>query len=445
MGITQALMGQSEWKLPILPDARRSFLSAVDPRLYLWASIIITPQWFPAGDLSDADLLALARFHGVFLGMGKDGLSLEGEGLEWWFGNSGEGGSLVVGADATVAGNDFEAHLDALVFGASNVLSNGIAKGSVIDANGTTFSVKTEAGDSRREILDTLCAVAPGGPNFWRVNPNITLDADDQTTMWPTTAAPTALLTDTPGGKDGNIDGLTSALRAEGLNGREVRTGIYVDWDDAANTGTSFPTLPSTYATPAGGSPRVRTLIDWRPKRPKPPTERWRKLAAWQIASLARANSIAAREANERAAVRPEATAEVLAYDPWQYDITPGNTAYLYDPEQGLANTANEIYYRGEALHPTTGRIDAMAAPFLEGYGAYFRRWTGAAFEIIDCTPFIEPEEGPTTLNLGTRSRFPLSRVQARALTRRDKRRFYNQAHQSARLKKYLESLARRR
>lgn len=442
MGVTETFMGEASFTIPIRPDAKRTVLRDLDLDARLWDTIYITPTHLPLHAVGADAIKASARFAGVLLEIGEDG-SLEGDGLEWWWGNSGDGGSLTVGADATKTGKDFEAHLDDDFFGASNAISNGIGKGTV-DADATTFSFKEEGGDTPREILDTLCGIAPGGPYVWRLrNDDGTwvVDADDQATLFPSTADPTVILAERSG-RDANLVGFETSLRVRGRNGREVRTGIYVDWQDGVNNGTSFPTLPAAYTSYDGSSPRVRHLMDWRPKRPKPPTERWRKVAAWRIASQARANKIAANEANERTSVRLELTAEVEVHDPHRYDITPGNTVYLWFPGERIFDTATQVPFRGRPVFPTTGRIDQMDWPIVGG--VYVSSWSGGTETLTDITEIVEPEEGPVVLHMGTRDRFPIRQVRAKTLTPRDKRRVRNRSHQEAKLAKYLDRVGRR-
>jgi hypothetical protein len=360
-----------------------------------------------------------------------------GKGMSWWLGETGDGGSLEVGADATVAGNDFEAHLDASVFGAADVLANGITKGSIIDTDATTYSMKTEGGDTRREILDTLCEAAPAGPNFWRLNADFTLDADNEAAIWPTKTTPTTILTPL-GGREIGMYGIQADLDLEALTGEEVRTGVYVDWNDGVNNGVAATTLPSTWVTPEGATPRVRALIDWKPKRPRPPTERWRRLAVWGINSQARADGVAAKEVAERTNVRPEITADLNdVYDPWRFTITPGNTVYCYDPDQDLTDITNEVYYRGETTHPAEGRVEEMRTPIQDGYGVYFQYWDGAAIAYLRLTEWVEFEEGPTSLKINHRDRFQGVRVRRHRITASVRRGWYR----SARLAKFLSGI----
>jgi hypothetical protein len=429
MPVQEALMDAGSWEVTLKESTPNYVLNAIDVRDYLWSSIVITPTDFRGGVLSDADLLANAVYVGVYLGQGGDRRSLYGQGLAWWLGDSGDGGQLHNGIDGTSASAQFSTQMNA-------IYSNGLTAGTT-DSTATAFTWKYKGGDTRREMLDTLCQMAPGGPNFWRVNgTTFTIDADDQTTLWPTTSTPTVVLASS-GSRDGNIVGFEANLDLAAMNGEEIRSTVYVRWDEATpgtNIGSSSPTLPSTYVDLVGGAPDVYALLDFSPKRPRPPTERWRRVAAWMVTTQGRANSIAAREAAERTNIRQEVTAELAdVYAPWRFDITPGNSVYLWDLELGLSEPRN-VQYMGETISPITGRVDEMETPIQDGYGVYLRYWTGAAFAYYRLTDYVEFEEGPTTLKINHRDRFPVFGRRAKRVTRRQRRHWRAWAHQQARL-----------
>jgi hypothetical protein len=283
-------------------------------------------------------------------------------------------------------------------------------------------------------MLDSISASAPGGPYNWRVNPgksSFSIDADLDENLWPSTTTPTVILAK-DAGRESSIVGLRADLELEQLNGEEVRTEVRVDWDDGVNDGSNSPTLPATYANLDSGSPEVRTLIDWRPKRPRPPTERWRRVAPWSIAAQARADILAARDANERAVVRNEITARLTDVDdPWRYDITPGNTVYVWDLDENITGSTH-VYYRGESTNPTTGRVDEMTTPIQPGYGVWLRYYDGANFQFYRLTEHVEFEQAPTVLKIGHRDKFPLAKVRPRPLTRRQRRSHYTRARLAA-------------
>lgn len=424
MPVTEMHMDPGPWQVNLVADTPRWVLDAIDVRTRLWASIVITPQHFVPGTVSDANLLSLARYTGVFLGMGAGRTSLNGEGLAWWLGADGDGGDLHASYDFNYTDEFLSDILTNLVFNGAQGLTLNYT-GSIAEK----FDIDIEGGDTKREVLDTILGQC-SSEMAWQITPGGVMNVNTPAGLWPTQGTPTVLFTP-EGGHDGVIDGIGADFVMAALNGDEVRVQIQCDWDDGYNNGVATMS-PIPWYDFAGGSPEVRTLIDWRPKRPRPPTEKWRKFAAWQIQSETAANRLAARELNERSEVRSEVVVEVDVFDPWRYDMSPGNGVYLYDPDTKIIDTANEVYYRGEAIRPDKGIVQQWTTPIQEDYGVYLRYWNGASMTYYDLTNWVEFESGPTRIQVGHRDRFA-PKMAARTLSQVDKRKIRRRALRAAR------------
>ena len=441
MPISEAVMEQGEWSVGLKPDTPTSVLDAIDVRTYAFASIVITPQWHRPGDLSDANLLAQSRFTGVYLAQTDGRLNLEGASLDWWLGDENDGGNLYTGVDGTSADLDLEDQLDARIF---TSFANGLTKGTV-DSLATLRTIKTEGGTTRRAFLDAICSLYPSGPYEWRVNPDGSVDVNQQADLYPTSSTPTAVLT-LEGGREGALNGLHAELDLDSVDASDWRSQVTVAWDDAAggaNYGSASNTPPTNWVDFAGGAPDVKTQNDWQPRVSFRERRRWslrvtaNKFAAWVVNSQTQANQLATRHANQTNSYSIDVTAHIDEYDPWRY-IEVGDSVYVYDQELGLVDTANEAYYRGSVIHPQKLRVHGWTTPILEGYGVYLRRWTGAAFDYYDLTPYVEFEEDDTTLDLGTRARFHRRGARPKPF---NKRRLRRQARRRWKLKKYFDSV----
>ncbi len=405
MPITEEFMDTGAWSVQLQEDTPRWVLDDITVIDHLWATIVVTPQHWRVGDISDANLLSLARYSGVFLSMGEGRRSLHGKGIIWWLGEDGDGGHLHAGIDFTHGAGDtlkLETALDDLVFNSPNGLTKGTVSGPEV-----YYSINLEGGDTKREILDTII-LKSSQTTVWQVTPAGVLHVNQQSTLFPTSTTPTAVFT-VDGSREGSIDGIPAVISVDELDGAEVRNDVWVDWDDGHNSGRAQLSDPAGWANFNGGTGtdcQVRFLMDWRPKRPKPPTERWRKVAAWQIQNETTANTLAARELNERAEVRNKITVTIDEYDPWRFDISPGNWAYLLDPDTKTQDLTKSVQYQGEVIHPDMGQIQAWTTPIQEGYGVYLRYWTGAAIAYYDLTEWVDWELDATSLQLNHRDRF---------------------------------------
>ena len=424
MPITEEFRDPGAWSVQLQDDTPRWVLEDIDVRTRLWASIVVTPHHFRVGDIADADLLTKARYTGVYLGMGEGRRSLYGKGLAWWLGDAGDGGSLHSDVDINYTNKYLEDVLTDLVFNGSN----GLTEGS-ITAPADAYDVDIEGGDTKREMLDTALGQA-SVETVWTITSGGAMNVNTPAGLWPTVTTPTTVFIQ-EGGREGNIYGIPARISIDELAGDEVRTQIAVDWDDGYNNGFANLSIPTGWKDFAGATPRVATLIDWRPKRPRPPTERPRKVAAWQIQSETKANLLAARELNERSEVRNTITVTIDEYDPWRFSCSPGNQVYILAPDGQIQDLAKSVQYQGEVIHPDQSQVQQWTTPIQEGYGVYLRYWNGAAMAYYDLTELVDWELDVTTLKLGHRDRFA-PEASPRRMSKLKKKRIREAARKAA-------------
>ena len=115
MPVQQLLMDEGEFQVSLLEDTPEYVLEAVDIRTYAYATVVVTPAHFTVGDLSDSNVLSIARYCGVYLAQTDQRRNLEGAGLIWWLGQENDNGEMYAGVDTTSASLDLEDQLDALV------------------------------------------------------------------------------------------------------------------------------------------------------------------------------------------------------------------------------------------------------------------------------------------------------------------------------------------
>lgn len=399
MPIVEEYQDTGTWSVQLQDDCPRWVLEDIDVRTRLWASIVVTPHHFRVGDISDANLLAKSRYTGVYLGMGEGRKGLYGKGLIWWFGDDGDGGDLHAGIDFPYAQTSISDALGDLVFNGYNGLTLASATGT-----SDSFDIDLEAGDTKREMLDTIITQS-AADDAWYLSPAGAMTVAAVSSLFPTYTTPTTVFTE-HGSREGGIYGIPSRISVDELAGDEVRTQVYVDWDDGHNSGVATLSTPSTWKPFDGGLVVVRMLMDWRPKRNRPPTERWRKLAAWQIQSETKANRLAARELNERSTVRNQLTVTIDEYDPWRFSCSPGNYVYIHEPDAQIQDLTKSVQYQGQVLHPSKERVEEWTTPIQEGYGVYLRYWNGSSFTYYDLTEWVDWELDATTLKIGHRDRF---------------------------------------
>ena len=78
-----------------------------------------------------------------------------------------------------------------------------------------------------------------------------------------------------------------------------------------------------------------------------------------------------------------------------------GTTVWVYDPDQGLFDTANPIPWNGPTVYPVALRALGATWPVTAGMGVYVRHGEGWA----DRSPYLVPDSGAPTLEVGATRR----------------------------------------
>lgn len=402
-------MDNGQWSVTLKPNTPRSFLNGdAASSNYMYATLVVTPLHHDVGAISDSNLLATARFAGVYLEQSDDGYTMKGEGLPWWLGDE-NNGDMYTGADTSNAAATFSSCITNRVLN----FANGMTAGTVDSTTGT-LSVVSKAGQTRRQTLDTVCAAFD---YEWRVNPDFTLDAGQRFDLFDSNA----VIFTQDGGRDGNIVGLRSELSLDSVSGEEYRTDMEVNWNEGVTNGTASNTPPTTWRTPAGTVPVLTSVLDTGQRGKIRGRRTIAKIAAWILKNQNRASVVAQHEANQVNSYEYQITAEVDEYDPLRF-FSVGDTAYVYDLNRGIVDTGNEVYYRGSALHPQQIRIVSVEWPFQEGMGVYLVRYFGdggSNRSILDLTPRVLFEESTTTVTLSTNVRYHKRNAQRTGAHRR--------------------------
>lgn len=437
MPFTREHMGADDFQVSLAPDTPQSILDLTRPRTNGTANVVITPARFNPGDISDAALLDMACFVGVLLEKTDGGLNLEGDGLHWYLGDEDDGGNCFTGPDTPVAGVTISDAISVVESG-----GNGLTKGTV-NASGTTRTLTLVDGTTMFAFLHAACRTFANPDYEYRINNDGSIDVNTRSTLFPTTTTPTVLLAD-QGGRDGAIVGLDADLEMPDDSIRDFRSHVEVNWNDGTNNGTSSPGIPAaSNFVGFDGDPLIyRSSVQKSPRRSfRENPHRGNRFNAsrygvWAVTAQTQASNLAASIAAQAATAWYETSADIDEYDPGRF-VQPGDSVWVYDLELGLVDTANEVYYQGEALHPKKERVEAMTCPILDGYGVYLRLWDGAAFHYHDLSDFVMWEDGPTTLELGVRAYLRRRRPRP---DRFNRRRFRRQYRRFFLISKYVQS-----
>jgi hypothetical protein len=312
-------------------------------------------------------------------------------------------------------------------FGGTAVVRVGGIVGDTLMPTGRVYAAFVSASK-----LDTPV----GNPNFVEWEPGETVRTDDIGKTW--TLNGNAYINGGPGTP---VVGLPCELEVPSVDVEDYRTDIVTGNPNTAIVGGATNTPPALWVDFAGDPPVLTSYQSSSPRADfQDHPRRWsarigaNRYAAWVLNSVAQANQMAVRLANSVNTYAVEVKADVNVYDAGRY-FSVGDTVYVWDQQLRLSDNAHEVNYRGEPAHPKKLRVQRMEVPIRDGMGVYLRYWDGAAFDYVDLSRYVDYEEGPVRVDLGTKSRF--RRVEARP-RRFNRRRKARQARRHYRLARYF-------
>lgn len=334
-------MSQGSWDLQLSPATPLNLWNS----LRKFGHIVVTSQRVDPNLLSDADMLAAARYVGVLLRreIVSGGIDLSGAGLVWWLGDEEEKGDLIE-IEVSLTSSTLDAALTAL-------LPAAITKGTVTEPAGTTYT-GVHQWESPLEAIRTVCASM--GCEF-RVNMDGTLDAGPNVDIWPTVASPNVVVT-AESGKDPNYLAVDSDSLAISFDAAPYATRVIVVTEDSDN---------------------VRTLVGYVDRSPAPTeVDLHGNLIdrTYMTETFGEPVSVATyvlSQLNDRAEIA-EINIDTAFRDISEGGFEVGDGFWAYDPP-AFVDEANEIPFRGELINPKLLRLLSASWSVHSGMGVYYR------------------------------------------------------------------------
>lgn len=360
-------METGSWDLTLNPRTPRFLLAQVNH----FDHLLVLPGWVPASAVTDAVMQSLSLYTAPLVGWEPGKTRWYGFGPAWWLGSN-NGLSDLYEADFSPT-KDFEDWIDdatGSVLRVGGDAANGITKGSLIDGDATTFQLLVEAGTSPLELLGLICRARD---NEWRINPDLTLDADDHATLFDQLN----IIFVPEGGRD-IIAGCHLADIQIGADVEDYTTRVVVE---AADTTTGSADHVTTYVDIDGNLiQRDRYyVVSTAPSTPGATTAAGNRLALYDH-------------------VHEEITVSVPDWFCALSDVEPGDEVWLYHPDEGIVDTTNLYRARGETMFPERYEVVAVDQPIQRGMGVYIRTGSGT---YLDFTDWVSWETGPTKFEVG--------------------------------------------
>ena len=404
MSVTERLMAAGEWDVQLVEDTPRRILEAIDIETAGFGQLVILPTRLDPRAHTDATLLSLARYTGIFRKQEGD-FRLSGPGLPILLGDEDNKGDIYEVKRATANGwlTQWVTALLPVSLSAGGVYSPG---GSYTDS----FYLVTA-----KQAYETLKGEF-SAPIEWRITPDLKLHVG---TVFGT-AGTDALYDETPrlivlhnAGTGGRDFGLTGAQGVSGMNrdledyttkvvyktevttttNTEVVTDVdFVTPDTTTDTVTesSTETVVTVAATadvdipfgrPTGGPVILDRLIEGNSND----------------GSAADPQAQANMQLGRFDSIRREITVDYGTYEIGH--IAPvGSYVWLYAPPV-VMDAANPVQFRGRVCYPVKVRLMGCTWPISRGLGVYMRITFGGT-RWVDLTDYVAWESGDVGLEV---------------------------------------------
>jgi hypothetical protein len=370
--ITERLMKLGAWSV--------TFAGADATALGRFDHIVITRQRVDPRTLDNAGMLAVASHTGIITKVSTDPgdlVTVSGPGIEAWLGDAEDKGFIyetarVYDADTFVNVLDRSTSVYGLLRDDTGATTSIVA--GTLTALAGTYTGQHHF-ESQRTAIRYVCDYY--GAEY-RVNPDATLDAGLASDLFVTT--PTTVIVASDAGSDPNYEGVEGMLSTDDdVDDYTTRVLLLAEGTGDAIVEGSADAVSVPYNDLLGNEV-VRTRI----------------VNEGQTNST-NADTRAAYHLDQFAGSRQAVT---LKSDGYEVDgsFAVGDTVYVFDPVQGLADATNEVTFRGRTINPAAIRVVGISWPVTEGMGVYHRDLNGVWADLTDLAVF---ETGATTLDVG--------------------------------------------
>lgn len=374
MSVYEALGKLGSWTIRLDPET-----TPVDVvrDLDFFEHVVIIPQRVDITGLSDADVLSLARYTGIVRGrdVGDGRIVYGGVGLDGWLGDEDGKG------DVYLASKDYDAANFATVI--ADLLPSAVTTGTIHSVSGT-FTGSFLWVDPRTAI-SYVCDLFDA---YWRVNPDGTFDAGEDHDLFRTVNGVddsnkiNAVIVRHGAGGDLDLGSINGSMALQ-TSADDYTTEVHLLAERSDGQGTIATGLATAGSVPykdlQGNAVVRRRIVN------ESGTEAGNATARAQLALN--------RFANPKASVS-------LSSDDYHVegDIAVGDSVYVYDPDTGFTDTANEIVFRGDTINPDIEQVVGMRWPITDAMTVLWRDKDGA---YVDLTPHVIPEAPRTVLTVG--------------------------------------------
>lgn len=387
MSVTQVHEALGSFEFELLGNVPREVLDGIDHFDHI--AVIpgrIDPRQYGDGCLSAARYVGVVRRKKIAddgrTNLIQDDIRISGVGMEFWLGDD-DGKGAVIESFIDFTSDNFTTIMNTL-------RPSAVGAGTLYSVSGT-YSGR-HVYETPRSAIQYVCETmsTPLVPVGYKVTNDAKLNAGPESNLFVT--SPTCIIM-----RKGSTQGEDMFLRA-----LPSTVDMDIDMEDfatrvvmlAESDGESLATGTADISTVAPGINVYKDL-------------QGNTLALTKLVNESdtlEANADTRAELALRTTIYPHRTLSISTDD---FDIhgsfEVGDYIYVYDPDSGLFDTANEAYIRGMRINPMKLRVTEMDFPITEGYTVAHRDKNGVWTDLSDYVHYEETQ--PSQVVIGNFNR----------------------------------------
>jgi hypothetical protein len=365
MTVSEVFEAVGNWDINLKPTIPRD---VYEKTLGYFGHVAIVPGRVDPKQLGD-NMLSVARYVGVLRRKSSgDDFTIGGGGMILWLGDEDDKGNVLENATTFVTAS-FANTIRGL-------LPPAVTEGNLYAIGGTYSG--THQWETPRSAIQYVCDTF--GADY-RVNNNGTIDAGPTANLFVTN--PTAIIVRYGAGHDPALAGLPGSFETQqDVEDFTTRVVLLAEGD-----GTSI------YTGSADINPTLNPYKDIHGN-----TVVRTRMVSESETSAGNATTRAQLQLNRFTGKRNALQLSTVEYD-IKGEFNVGDYVWVYDPDSGLVNTSNEVYFRGsQFVNPIALRVKETNWPVTEHMTVAYRAADGTWTDITD---YVEFETGAVSVVVG--------------------------------------------
>lgn len=367
-------MATGRWSVTLRRDTPASVLNALDMNIFGFGHVVITSARVDYRILTDAQILNVARFSGIYRER-PDDYTIGGPTANAWLGDEDNKGPVIEGTLSVGSPYSFGQWRVALTPSFLDISTASTPLGGY----NRTFT--------RCSYRDAIDEISDRFGTEWIVRPNFTLDWAHEDELFVTT--PQSIIVPRLGtGRDTPYRVLVGSMNHEQSLEDWTRTVHYfTGTEDAPTLATATIAGTVPYRAPDGTPIVMERIME-------------------DFSGSIDPSNLAAAQLGRFDHVKESMTLSALDYDIGDA-VRVGDHVWVFDYERGIYNRNNPRPYRGGWTYPLGFKVVGHTWPIRSGMGVYFRRFQPGQSEptfvadYIDLTPYVVWEPGAAELEVG--------------------------------------------